>query len=129
MNEKQDTMQWASIETEISSKVKEKEIAPTNRQSVHGREGGKFNKEKTIKVNLMHKHFVHAKSYITLAFTHYIRYMFSYLKQECRVKKVLHPIKASERPSRRNKIIQTDWSFQRISNPNHPGIRDVSPIK
>ena len=55
----------ASIETEVSSKVEEKEAAPTGPQNVHRREGGKINKEKTMKVNLMHKHFIHARSYIT----------------------------------------------------------------
>ena len=53
-------MRWVSIETEVSSKVEEKEIAPTGLQNVHRREGGKINKEKTIKVNLTHKHFIHA---------------------------------------------------------------------
>ena len=42
-------MQWASIEAEISSKIKEKEIAPTGPQSVYGREVGKFNKRKDHK--------------------------------------------------------------------------------
>ena len=36
-------MQWASIEAEISSKVEEKETAPTGPQSVHRREVDKFN--------------------------------------------------------------------------------------
>ena len=31
-------------------------------QSMRGREGGKFNKKNTIKVNLMHKHVIHAQS-------------------------------------------------------------------
>ena len=56
-------MQSESIKTEISSEVEEKETAPIGLRSVHGREGGKFNK-KTIKVNLMHRHFIHAQSYI-----------------------------------------------------------------
>ena len=34
-------------------------------QNVHRQEGGKINKDKTIKVNLMHKHFIHVRSYIT----------------------------------------------------------------
>ena len=46
-------------------------------------------KEKTIRVNLMNKHFIHAKVIHRIAFTHCTRYMFSYLKQECRVKKGL----------------------------------------
>ena len=61
-NEKQDTMRWASIETEISSKVEEKETAPTSSQSVHGKKVGKFNKENTIKMNLMHRHFIHSRT-------------------------------------------------------------------
>ena len=63
-NGKRDTLQWGSIKVEISSKVEEKETAPTGPQNVRRREGGKINKEKTIKVNLMHKHFIHARSYI-----------------------------------------------------------------
>ena len=51
-------MQWARIEAKISSKVEREETAPTGPQSLHGREGGKFNKEKTIKMNLMHEHFM-----------------------------------------------------------------------
>ena len=39
-------MQWASIGVEISSRVEEKETAPTGLQSVHEREVGKFNKRK-----------------------------------------------------------------------------------
>ena len=57
---KRDMMRWASIEIEISSKAEQKENASTGAQSMHGREGGKFNKEKTIKVNLMHIHFIHS---------------------------------------------------------------------
>ena len=34
-------------------------------------------------------------------------------------KKVLHLIKALERHSGRKKVIQTNQSFQRVSNPNH----------
>ena len=40
-------MRGASIETKISPKVEEKETAPIGLQSVHGREGGKFDKKKT----------------------------------------------------------------------------------
>ena len=57
-------------------------------------------KEKTIKVNPMHRHFTHAKSYI-IAFTHCIRYIFSYLKQECRVKKGLAPNKSFRKTFRK----------------------------
>ena len=39
-------MREASIETEISPKAEEKETAPTGLQSMHGREGGKFDKKK-----------------------------------------------------------------------------------
>ena len=38
-------MRWASIETEISPKAEEKETTPTGLQSMHGREGGKFDKK------------------------------------------------------------------------------------
>ena len=57
-------MRQASIDTEISPKVEEKETAPTGLQSMHGQEGGKFEK-KNIKVKPMHKRFIHAQSYIT----------------------------------------------------------------
>ena len=43
-------MRWASIETEISPKAKEKETTPTGLQSMHGREGGKFDKKKKHKM-------------------------------------------------------------------------------
>ena len=92
-NGKQDTMQWASIETKISSKVEEKEIAPTGPESVYGREGGKFNKRKYHKnefkcsnISFMRNHTLHNAS-------HQI-YIFSYLKQECKVKKGLAPDKS-----------------------------------
>ena len=58
-------MRWASIETEISPKAEEKETAPTSLQSMHGQKGGKFDKKKNIKLKPMHKHFIHAQSYIT----------------------------------------------------------------
>ena len=57
-------MQQASIKTEIPSKREEKETTLADPQSVQRREGGNLIKEKTIKVNLMHKHFIHAKLYI-----------------------------------------------------------------
>ena len=60
-------MREVSIETEISPKAEEKETAPTGLQSMHGREGDKFDKkkrEKNIKWKQMHKHFIHAQSYI-----------------------------------------------------------------
>ena len=40
-------MRWVSIKTEVSSKVEEKETTPTSLQSMHGREGGKFDEKKT----------------------------------------------------------------------------------
>ena len=57
-------MRWASIETKISPKAEEKETAPTGLQSMHGQEGGKFEEKKNIKLKHMHKHFIHAQSYI-----------------------------------------------------------------
>ena len=57
-------MRWASVETEISPRTEEKETTPTGLQSMHGREGGKFDKKKNIKVKPMHKHFIHAQAYI-----------------------------------------------------------------
>ena len=58
-------MRWASIETKISSKVKEKEIHQQTRKVCTGEKLANLIKEKTIKVNLMNRHFIHAKSYIT----------------------------------------------------------------
>ena len=58
-------MRQASIDTKISPKTEEKEIASTGLQSMHGREGGKFDEKKNIKLKPMHKHFIHAQSYIT----------------------------------------------------------------
>ena len=40
-------MRGASIKSEISPKAKEKETAPTGLQSMHGLEGGKFEKKNT----------------------------------------------------------------------------------
>ena len=57
-------MRWVSIETEVSSKVEKKEIAPIGPRNVHRREGVKINKKKTIKMNLMHRHLIHAQSSI-----------------------------------------------------------------
>ena len=58
-------MRQARIDTEISPKAEERETAPTGLQSMHGREGGKFDEKKNTKVKPMHKHFIHAQSYIT----------------------------------------------------------------
>ena len=52
-------MRQASIDTKISPKTEEKEIASTGLQSMHGREGGKFDEKKNIKLKPMHKHFIH----------------------------------------------------------------------
>ena len=40
-------MRQARIDTEISPKAEGRETAPTGLQSVHGREGGKFDPKKT----------------------------------------------------------------------------------
>ena len=111
-------MRWASIETEISSKIKKEETALAYIRSVYGREGGKFNKEKTIKVNLMHRHFIHNRTSHSIHTLHQIYVFLSKIGIQSK-KGVSHPIKASERPSGRKKVIQTDRSFQRISNPYH----------
>ena len=59
-------MRGASIETKISPKAEEKKTALTGLQSVHEREGGKFDpKKKHKKGKPMHEHFIHAQSYIT----------------------------------------------------------------
>ena len=57
-------MRSASIETEISPKAEEKETGPTGLQSVYVQKGGKFEEKKNIKLKQMHKHFIHAQSYI-----------------------------------------------------------------
>ena len=58
-------MRRACIDTEISPKAEEREIAPTGLQSMHGQEGGKFATKKNLKWKPMHEHFIHAQSYIT----------------------------------------------------------------
>ena len=102
-------MRWASIETEIPPK-EEKETALMGPQSVYGREGGKFNKRKDHK-NESNAQIFHSCTIIH-CMTHCIRYMFSYLKQEYKVKKGLASIKASKRPSGRKKETQTNLSFK-----------------
>ena len=87
-------MRRASIEVEIFSEVEEKETAPIGPQSVHGREVGKFNKRKDHKSESNAHTFHSCKVIHHIAFTHCIRYVFSYLKQECRVKKGLVPNKS-----------------------------------
>ena len=57
-------MRRASIEAEISPKTEEKKTAPTGPRNVQKREGVKINKKKTIKMNLMHRHLIHAQSSI-----------------------------------------------------------------
>ena len=70
-------MRWASIEIEISSKTEEKEIEPINPQSVHGREGDRFNKRKDHKSESNAQIFHSYKVIHHMAFIHCIRYMFS----------------------------------------------------
>ena len=60
-----DTMRQACINTEISPKAEGRETVPTGLQSMHGQEGGKFDEKKNMKLKPMHKHFIHAQSYIT----------------------------------------------------------------
>ena len=71
-------MRGASIKTEISPKAEEKETAPTGRQSMHGREGGKFNKKKSIKIETNAQAF-HSCTIIH-SMTYCIGHMFFYLK-------------------------------------------------
>ena len=77
----------------------------------------------------MNKHFIHAKVIHRIAFTHCTRYMFSYLKQECRVNQGLAPDKSFRKTFGKEKVIQTNRNFQRLSNPNQVGIRVVNAIK
>ena len=104
-----DTARLASIKIETLSKKKKKEIEMTDPWSVHGWESGGLNKEMMNEMNLMHGHFLSCKIMHCITFVYYIKHISSsHLKQEGRV---LHLIKASERPSRRKKIIQIDRSF------------------
>ena len=57
-------MQGVSIETEISSKVEEKELHQQARKVCMGEKVANLIKEKIIKVNLIHRHFIHAQSHI-----------------------------------------------------------------
>ena len=86
-------MKWTSIEAKTSSKEEEKETAPTCPQSVQRREVGKFNKRKDHKSESNAQTFYSYKVIHHIAFTHCIRYMFFYLKQEYRVKKGFVPDK------------------------------------
>ena len=86
-NGKQDTMKWASIEVEISSKIEEKKTAPTGPQSEHRREVGKFNKSESNAQTFYSCTIIHCM-------TRCIRYMFSYMKEEYKVKKGLTPNKS-----------------------------------
>ena len=114
-------MRWVSIETKVSSKVEEKETAPTGLQSMHGREGGKFDKKKK------HKSETNAQAFhsctIIHCMTYCIRYMFSYLKQEFIVKKGLTLDKSFR------KTFGEKEDLQRTSNLNQTGIRGVNPDK
>ena len=107
-NGKQDTMQWASIETKISSKVEEKEIAPTGPESVYGREGGKFNKRKYHKnefkcsnISFMHNHTLHDR-------LHQIYVFLSKTGMQSKKKEGLAPDKSFRKIFRRKKVIQTN---------------------
>ena len=90
-------------------------------------ESGGLNKERINEMNPIHGHFFSCKIMHCITFAYYIKHMSSsHLKQES---KVSHPIKASERPSRRKKIIQIDQSFKNLSQlfqnstNRQPGVR------
>ena len=85
----------------------------------------KIDKKKNIKWKPMHKHFIHAQSYIT-------RYTasdacFLIWNRNFEWRKVLHLIKASERPSGRKKINSDESKFSKNfkSQPNWQSM--VSP--
>ena len=78
-------MRQVSIDTEISPKTEEKETAPTGLQSIHGREGSKFEKKHKSETNTQAFHSCTIIHYMTYC----IRYMFSYMKYEYRMKKDL----------------------------------------
>ena len=65
-------MRWASIETKISSKAEEKEPTPTGPQSVHGREGDKFNKRNDHKSESNAQTFHSHKVIHCIAFAYHI---------------------------------------------------------
>ena len=74
---------------------------------------GMLNKERINEMNSMHGHFLSCTIMHSITIAYCIKHMSSsHLKQECRI---LHPIKALERPSGKKKIIRMDQSFQEIS--------------
>ena len=108
-----DKERLANVKIETLSKEKMEETEMTYSWSVHGWESGRPNKERINEMNLMHGYFLSCKIMHCITFAYCVKHMSSsHLKQKCRV---LHPIKASERPSGRKKIVQIDQSFKRIS--------------
>ena len=114
-------MRWSSIEKKISFRAEEKETAPIGPQSVHGREGDKFNERKDHKSESNAQTFHSCKVIHHIAFTHYIRYIFSYLKQEYRVKKGLASDKSFKKTFGEKEENLNRSEFQRILNPNQAG--------
>ena len=85
---------------------------------MHGQEGGKFDEKKNIKEKPMHEHFIHVQSYI-------IRHTasdtcFPIWSMNAEWRRVLHLIKALERPSGRKKINSDESKFSKNfkSQPN-----------
>ena len=108
-NRKWDTAWLESVKTETLSKKEETEM--TDPWSVHEWERDRHNKKRegVNEMNLMHGHVLLHKIVYCITLAYCIKHMSSsHLKQEGRV---LHLIKASERPSGRKKIIQIDQSF------------------
>ena len=117
-NEKQDTMRWASIETEISSKVEEKETAPIGSQSVYGREVGKFNKRKDHKSKSNAQTFHSCKSHTSHSI-HTLHQIYVFLSETgMQNEKGLVPDKSFRKTFGEKEDNSNKSKFQGISNPN-----------
>ena len=86
---------------------------------MYGQEGGKFNERKDDKSESNAQIF-HSCTIIH-CMTHCIRYMFSYPKQEYRVKKGLALNKSFQKTFGEKEGNSNKFEFQRILNPNQAG--------
>ena len=102
-------MRWASIEIEISPKRRNK-LHQQARKVCMGEKVANLIKKKTIKVNLMHKYFIHVQSYIAWHIASDICFLIWNRSTEW--KRVSYSIKALERPSGRKKETQTNRNFK-----------------
>ena len=97
----------------MSSKAEEEETAPIGPQSAYRREGSRFNKRKD------HKNESNAQTFhsctITHCMTHCIKYMFSYLKEERRMKKSLPPDKSFRKTFEEKEVNSNRLEFSKNS--------------